>query len=130
MKKFEHKLILIFVVVFSFFRDDDILVAIAALGFLKPSRIQEALLPDLLSNPPKNIWVTANHGTGKTLAYCIAILNRLDTSKNYTQALCIVPSYEAALQVKQFMNRLYIYKGVRVGLAVRTDTCKILRTKQ
>lgn len=109
---------------FHSIRDDDILTAIATLNFLKPTRVQEALLPALLSNPAQNIWTTTSPGSGVTLAYSIAMLSRIDTSKNHTQAICVTPSYETALQTGGFIKRLSVFKNVRVGLAVRFEKCE------
>lgn len=97
------------------------MTAIAALGISKPTRVQEAILPNLMSNPMKNIWVTSNPGGGATLAYSIAMLSRIDPEKKHTQALCLTSNYEVALQTATFIRKLSVYKGVRVGLAVKCE---------
>lgn len=97
------------------------MVGIYALNIFHASRIQEILIPTLLNNPKIDFWVTSNPGSGKTLAYAIAVLSRIDTTRNYVQAVCMVASPEAATQTASFMRRLGIYKNIKVGIAVKTD---------
>jgi ATP-dependent RNA helicase DDX19/DBP5 len=56
-----------------------------AMGFTKPSKIQEAALPAMLQNPPINIIAQSQSGTGKTAAFVLAMLSRIDTDQNYPQ---------------------------------------------
>lgn len=70
------------------------------MGHMKPSKIQGAALPHLLSDPPPNMIGQSRSGTGKTGAFSIAMLSRLDFSKPHQpQALCIVPTRELAFQI-------------------------------
>lgn len=70
------------------------------MNFKKPSKIQERALPLLLSNPPMNMIGQSQSGTGKTAAFVLTMLSRLDHSKPTTpQALCLAPSRELARQI-------------------------------
>lgn len=70
------------------------------MNFKKPSKIQERALPLLLSNPPTNMIGQSQSGTGKTAAFVLTMLSRLDHSKPKTpQALCLAPSRELARQI-------------------------------
>jgi superfamily II DNA/RNA helicase len=70
------------------------------MNFKKPSKIQERALPLLLSNPVQNMIGQSQSGTGKTAAFVLTMLSRLDHSKPKTpQALCLAPSRELARQI-------------------------------
>lgn len=64
-------------------------------GYDKPSPVQEEVIPLALAG--KNIIARAKNGTGKTAAYSIPIIERLDLNKKYIQALILVPTRELAL---------------------------------
>jgi len=90
------------------------------MNFKKPSKIQEKALPLLLRNPPSNMIAQSQSGTGKTAAFVITILSRLDYSKpTQPQALCLAPSRELARQIEgvvrsigQFVDGLTIQAAV------------------
>lgn len=64
---------------------------IYAMGFNAPSKIQETALPTLLADPPQNLIAQSQSGTGKTAAFVLAMLSRVDTKKNYPQVpICIL----------------------------------------
>ena len=55
------------------------------MGFSAPSKIQETALPTLLADPPQNMIAQSQSGPGKTAAFVLAMLSRVDTSKSYPQ---------------------------------------------
>jgi ATP-dependent RNA helicase DDX19/DBP5 len=55
------------------------------MGFTKPSKIQETALPALINDPPQNIIAQSQSGTGKTAAFTLGMLSRIDTDANYPQ---------------------------------------------
>ncbi len=57
------------------------------MGFNAPSKIQETALPTLLADPPLNMIAQSQSGTGKTAAFVLAMLSRVDTSKSHPQVL-------------------------------------------
>ncbi|KAI9803057.1 MAG: RNA helicase required for poly(A+) mRNA export [Piccolia ochrophora] len=78
----------------------EILKGIYMMNFKKPSKIQEKALPLLLSNPPQNMIGQSQSGTGKTAAFVLTMLSRLDHSQQTTpQAMCLAPSRELARQI-------------------------------
>ena len=77
-----------------------LLKGVYGMGFSAPSKIQETALPTLLADPPQNMIAQSQSGTGKTAAFVLAMLSRVDTSKSYPQILCLSPTYELALQTK------------------------------
>lgn len=62
-----------------------LLKGVYAMGFNAPSKIQESALPTLLADPPQNMIAQSQSGTGKTAAFVLAMLSRVDQSKNYPQ---------------------------------------------
>ena len=70
------------------------------MNFKKPSKIQEKALPLLLANPPANMIAQSQSGTGKTAAFVLTILSRVDFSLKQPQALVLAPSRELARQIE------------------------------
>ncbi|KAF1343707.1 P-loop containing nucleoside triphosphate hydrolase protein [Delphinella strobiligena] len=92
---------------------------IATLSFNKPSKIQERALPLLLKDPPQNLIGQSQSGTGKTAAFVLNILSRIDVSRKQAQALVLAPSRELARQIcgvvqimGQHMEGLETYQAV------------------
>ena len=72
--------------------------AIEELGFVQPMPVQEAVIPYLLGNQ-NDVIALAQTGTGKTAAFGIPLLERIDTSRRETQALVLSPTRELCLQI-------------------------------
>jgi ATP-dependent RNA helicase DeaD len=86
--------------------------AIADLGYEKPSPIQAQALPILLGGSTDFLGLAAT-GTGKTAAFGIPLLERIQTDKRTLQAIVMCPTRELALQVAGQINLLGKHKGVR-----------------
>ncbi|KAJ6637493.1 DEAD-box helicase Dbp80 [Pseudolycoriella hygida] len=100
----------------------DLLRGVYAMGFNVPSKIQETTLPILLANPPTNLIAQSQSGTGKTAAFVLAMLSRVDTSKNFVQALCLSPTYELAIQTGEVAAKMSQYrKDIQLRFAVRGE---------
>lgn len=84
-------------------------------GFERPSPIQEESIPVALAG--RDILARAKNGTGKTAAFCIPVLERVDASRNEIQALLLVPTRELALQTSQVCKELGRHMGVEVMVA-------------
>ena len=63
----------------------DLLKGVYGMGFNRPSKIQEQALPILLADPPCNLIAQSQSGTGKTAAFVLAMLSRVDPSKHHPQ---------------------------------------------
>jgi len=70
---------------------------LASLGYETPTPIQERAIPSLLEG--KDVVGLAQTGTGKTAAFALPILQRIDPSNRTTQAIVLAPTRELALQV-------------------------------
>lgn len=66
------------------------------MGFTKPSEIQYATIPRMLRG--KNIIGQGQPGSGKTIAFTIGMLSKVDATIPQLQALCLTPTRELALQ--------------------------------
>src|SRR4051795_2965238 len=82
---------------------DAVLAAVASVGYEKPSPIQAATIPPLLAG--RDVVGLAQTGTGKTAAFALPILSRLDVSQKTPQALVLAPTRELALQVCEAFER-------------------------
>ncbi|XXM81254.1 DEAD/DEAH box helicase [Microbacterium sp. PMB16] len=90
-----------------------VLKAIKDLGYETPSPIQAATIPTLLSG--RDVVGQAQTGTGKTAAFALPVLERLDVSQKIPQALVLAPTRELALQVcEAFESYASKMKGVHV----------------
>lgn len=86
---------------------------IIELKFIKPTDIQEKAIPLLLKN--KNIICKSNTGTGKTLAFCLPILNNINFYKKNIQSIIVTPTRELA---KQIYDNIYFFKKFESNLQV------------
>ncbi|GHT87331.1 ATP-dependent RNA helicase DeaD [Betaproteobacteria bacterium] len=92
---------------------ETILSALATLGYETPSPIQAACIPHLLSG--RDLLGEAQTGTGKTAAFALPLLARLDLSDTRPQALVLTPTRELALQVAEaFTSYAHGLKGFHV----------------
>jgi len=99
------------------FRDlalsEAVLRALTDVGYESPSPIQAATIPVLLSG--KDMLGQAQTGTGKTAAFALPALSRIDLSKHEPQVLVLVPTRELALQVSEaFLKYAAHIKGFHV----------------
>jgi ATP-dependent RNA helicase DeaD len=77
--------------------------AVADVGYESPSAIQAATIPAMMAG--SDVVGLAQTGTGKTAAFAIPILSKIDTSSKTTQALVLAPTRELALQVAEAFGR-------------------------
>lgn len=80
-----------------------VLQAVGDVGYESPSAIQAATIPAMLEG--SDVVGLAQTGTGKTAAFAIPILSKIDVSSKATQALVLAPTRELALQVAEAFGR-------------------------
>lgn len=80
-----------------------ILEALAEIGYETPSPIQAACIPHLLAG--HDILGEAQTGTGKTAAFALPALDRVDINKRNPQVLVLAPTRELAIQVAEAFQR-------------------------
>ncbi|NDH17479.1 MAG: DEAD/DEAH box helicase, partial [Opitutae bacterium] len=80
----------------------EILEAVAGMGYETPSPIQERAIAPLLEGC--DLLGVAQTGTGKTAAFALPLLSRLDPKLKAVQILCLAPTRELAIQVADAME--------------------------
>jgi len=83
----------------SFGLSSPLLKALDDVGYETPSPIQEQCIPHLLNGD--DIIGQAQTGTGKTAAFALPLLDRIDTKLNHPQLLVLAPTRELAIQVAE-----------------------------
>ncbi|HEX6363205.1 MAG TPA: DEAD/DEAH box helicase [Albitalea sp.] len=76
-----------------------VMAAVADVGYETPSPIQAATIPALLAG--RDVLGQAQTGTGKTAAFALPILSRIDVSKTRPQVIVLAPTRELAIQVAE-----------------------------
>lgn len=89
-----------------------VLQAVSDVGYETPSAIQAETIPALLAGA--DVVGLAQTGTGKTAAFAIPILSKIDTDSRTTQALVLAPTRELALQVAEAFSRYGAHLKVNV----------------
>lgn len=106
---------------------NNILSALKAKGFEEPTPIQEMTIPLLLKGK-EDLVGQAQTGTGKTAAFGIPILERLNGGNGPIEALILTPTRELALQVADEINSLKgnknliilpVYGGQNIGIQIK-----------
>ena len=87
---------------------EELLQAIGDMGFEEPTPIQAMAIPQILDG--KDVTGQAQTGTGKTAAFGIPIIERLDPDNKNVQALVLSPTRELAIQTAEEFSRLMKYK--------------------
>jgi len=93
--------------------EERLLRALRDVGYENPSPIQSETIPALLEG--RHVVGLAQTGTGKTAAFALPILQRLDLKQKKPQALVLAPTRELALQVCEAFER---YAGKMAGVHV------------
>lgn len=89
------------------------------MGFQQPSRIQERALPLLLANPPRNLIGQSQSGTGKTAAFTLTMLSRINFAIPETQAICLAPARELARQIMDVVKEMGKFTPVTTTYALK-----------
>ncbi|KAE8594669.1 hypothetical protein XENTR_v10019740 [Xenopus tropicalis] len=97
----------------------ELLKGVYAMGFNRPSKIQENALPMMLAEPSQNLIAQSQSGTGKTAAFVLAMLSRVDPANKYPQCLCLSPTYELALQTGKVIEQMGQFSNIKLAYAVR-----------
>lgn len=105
-----------------------VLKGIEELGFVTPTPVQEKVIPVLLESN-KDIIGLAQTGTGKTAAFGLPIIERIDTSEKVVSALVLSPTRELCIQITRDMQNfakyvknvdvVAVYGGARIDSQIR-----------
>src|SRR5688572_21281331 len=92
----------------------EILKAVAKMGFEEASPIQTAVIPVGLTG--RDIVGQSSTGSGKTAAFAIPAIEKVDPAKRAVQVLILCPTRELAVQVAEETGKLALFKrGVAGG---------------
>jgi superfamily II DNA/RNA helicase len=101
----------------DFYLDDNILRGIYSYGFEKPSQIQQTAILPILEK--KDVIAQAPSGTGKTGAFTVSSLQRVDVTSDTTQVLILAPTHELVKQIHNVICSIgTMMEGLRVKLLV------------
>lgn len=89
-------------------------VGLKEIGFVKPTEIQEEVIPLVLEN--KNIVGKSQTGTGKTHAFILPMLEKLDENKNECQAVIVVPTRELGKQIYDEIIKITKFSPVNIDI--------------
>jgi len=105
---------------------ENLLRGIYSYGFEKPSKIQQKAIIPILEG--KDIVAQAQSGTGKTGAFSVAVLDKIDSKIKNCQAIIISPIRELAQQTFNVMTELSKYLDININLCIGgTDLHKSCR---
>ncbi|KAL9234460.1 hypothetical protein vseg_009331 [Gypsophila vaccaria] len=112
----------------DYFLKRELLMGIYEKGFESPSPIQEESIPIALTG--SDILARAKNGTGKTAAFCIPALEKIDQDNNVIQAVILVPTRELALQTSQVCKELGKHLNIQVmvttgGTSLKDDIMRL-----
>ncbi|KAK3029209.1 hypothetical protein RJ639_039289 [Escallonia herrerae] len=112
----------------DYFLKRELLMGIYEKGFERPSPIQEESIPIALTG--SDILARAKNGTGKTAAFCIPALERIDQDNNVIQVIILVPTRELALQTSQVCKELGKHLKIQVmvttgGTSLKDDIMRL-----
>ncbi len=100
----------------------ELLKGLYSMNFSKPSKIQEKALPLLIRDPPTNLIAQSQSGTGKTAAFSLNMLTRVDPDLEQPQAICLSPARELARQTLEVVETMGKYTQVKTKLIVPDST--------
>ncbi|KAI7871716.1 ATP-dependent RNA helicase DHH1 [Spinellus fusiger] len=106
----------------DYFLKRELLMGIFEAGFERPSPIQEEAIPIALTG--RDVLARAKNGTGKTAAFVIPTLEKINVKKSKIQALLLVPTRELALQTSQVCKTLGKHLDVQVMVTTGGTTLK------
>ncbi|MDQ3191593.1 MAG: DEAD/DEAH box helicase [Bacteroidota bacterium] len=115
--------------------NEKLLKAVASLGFEKPSPIQEQAIPVLLEKDTDLVGL-AQTGTGKTAAFGLPLLHKVDFTSRETQAIILCPTRELCVQItKDLGNFAKFIEGTNIvpvygGASIDTQIRQISRGAQ
>jgi ATP-dependent RNA helicase DeaD len=94
----------------------ELLAAVTAQGFEQPSPIQASAIPPALEG--RDVVGQSQTGSGKTMAFAVPVVQLVDASKRYMQALILAPTRELANQVCEEVHKLASHKPGIKAVAV------------
>ena len=113
----------------------EVISTLTKMGFTTPTEIQEKTLPVLLNDKTQDLVALASTGTGKTAAFGIPLVEKIDAKSMYPQALVLSPTRELASQVAEQLKKIGAAKNINVaviygGSSYRTQVMQLKKGAQ
>lgn len=113
----------------------ELLETLEKMGFTAPTEIQQKTLPVLLEGKSQDLVALASTGTGKTAAFGIPLVEKLDAKEHFPQALVLSPTRELAMQVAEQLKKFGAAKKLQVaviygGSSYRTQIAQLKKGAQ
>jgi len=89
---------------------NDLVEILSKNGITEPTPIQERAIPELVKG--RDVIAQAQTGTGKTLAFLLPLMDKIDPNKNFIQGLIITPTRELAIQITNEAKKLAAAKNI------------------
>lgn len=90
---------------------EDILKSLKNMGFESPSQVQQDTIPPAIKG--KDVIVKSQTGTGKTAAYAIPVIQKVELEEKLPQVIVLTPTRELAVQVSKEIDNIGKFKRIR-----------------
>lgn len=91
----------------------EMIQSLAKMGYTKPTPIQAEVISHLMKQETLDLVALAQTGSGKTAAFGVPLLEKLEADKNQVQALVLAPTRELAAQIEDILSKLMKPMGLR-----------------
>lgn len=113
----------------------ELITTLTKMGFTAPTEIQQKTLPVLLADKVQDLVALASTGTGKTAAFGIPLVEKIDAKSMHPQALVLSPTRELASQVADQLKKIGAAKNINVaviygGSSYRTQIMQLKKGAQ
>lgn len=99
--------------------------ALAKMGITEPTDIQQEAIPAVLTG--RDVVGRSATGTGKTLAYLLPLVAKIDPTRRENQAIILAPTHELAIQIQRHLEALLSHAGLPVTAAPLIGNANIMR---
>ena len=83
---------------------EEIIKGLSSMGITEPTDIQKEIIPLAING--ENLIGQSETGTGKTLAYLLPTIEKIDTTKKEMQCIILAPTHELAIQINNTINEV------------------------
>jgi ATP-dependent RNA helicase DDX19/DBP5 len=91
------------------------------MDFIKPSKIQSTTFPLIMKNPPIHLIAQAKNGAGKTGAFGLGILSKIDESNKDIQAIVFAHTRELVNQIAEVLKKMAKKTNIQVDALLQSD---------
>lgn len=89
-----------------------------AQNYLAPSKIQGYAIPLIMHEPHENLIAQAHNGSGKTVAFILGSMSRVDTDSEQIQVIILGHTREMVIQISDIFKKVAKNTGIKVGIMI------------